>query len=72
MSNNFNCRVCKSKNVKKFKFNHFKFKFKSNFKSYYCFDCGSVSEFNTVKNISYSDGSYRLRFNEKLSKKNYL
>ena len=55
------CRCCKSQNIKKFRFNHFTFLPKPNdWDSFYCFECGSVSDFNIkyTKDI-YSSGAYR-------------
>ena len=58
---NFYCRVCFSNNIEKFKFKHYGFWTKNdNWKSFLCYDCGSVSEFKIKDNeISYQDGSYR-------------
>ena len=60
-NSNFNCRVCSSIRTEEFKINHYGFLTKSdNWKSFLCFDCGAVSEFNTNKeNVTYADGSYR-------------
>ena len=57
------CRVCNSKNIEEFRFNHFVFPFKKDpWKSFFCFTCGSVSEFNFFnQEIDYSKNSYRLR-----------
>lgn len=57
----FYCRVCFSKKIEKFKFIHYGFWTKNeNWKSFLCFDCGSVSEFKIKEDeISYADGSYR-------------
>ena len=47
---NFNCRVCVSKKIEEFKIVHFGFLTKNeNWKSFFCFDCGSVSEFKIKK-----------------------
>jgi len=60
-SDQYNCRVCFSNNIKKFNFTHYTFKFKNkNWNSFVCFECGSVSEFKINGNeIKYDDGSYR-------------
>lgn len=57
----FSCRVCLSEKIEIFRFTHFGFLTKNKYwKSYLCFDCGSVSEFKIEnKKISYVDGSYR-------------
>jgi len=58
---NFNCRVCLSEKIEEFKIVHFGFLTKNeNWKSFFCFDCGSVSEFKIKENeITYADGAYR-------------
>ena len=57
---NFNCRVCSSKKIEKFKISHFGFLPKNeNWKSFLCFDCGSVSEYKNKNEITYADGAYR-------------
>ena len=57
----FNCRVCLSDKIEEFKIVHFGFLTKNeNWKSFFCFDCGSVSEFKIKENeITYADGAYR-------------
>ena len=69
MENNnlsFKCRVCDSKNVENFKINHFTFEPKTDsWKSFFCFNCGAVSEFKLYgKGTKYDDGSYRDRKSE--------
>ena len=50
---NFYCRVCFSNNIEKFKFKHYGFWTKNdNWKSFLCYDCGSVSEFKIKDNDS--------------------
>ena len=58
---NFSCRVCLSKKIQEFKIIHYGFVTKSeNWKSFFCFECGSVSEFKIKeKEITYADGTYR-------------
>ena len=58
---NFFCRVCLSKKIEEFKINHYGFPGKNeNWKSFFCFDCGSVSDFRIKEDdISYADGSFR-------------
>ena len=55
------CRVCSSEKIGEFKINHYVFPGKNeNWKSFFCFDCGSVSDFRIKeKDISYVDGSFR-------------
>lgn len=55
------CRVCLSKKIEKFKINHYGFPGKNeNWKSFFCFDCGSVSDFRIKEgDIKYADGSFR-------------
>jgi len=55
------CRVCLSKKIEEFKINHYGFPGKNeNWKSFFCFDCGSVSDFRIKEDeISYADGSFR-------------
>tara|TARA_X000000950_G_scaffold132263_1_gene164822 strand:- start:3129 stop:4187 length:1059 start_codon:yes stop_codon:yes gene_type:complete len=55
------CRVCLSKKIEKFNINHYGFPGKNeNWKSFFCFDCGSVSDFRIKEDyISYTDGSFR-------------
>tara|TARA_A100001011_G_C14219063_1_gene803439 strand:- start:20 stop:1078 length:1059 start_codon:yes stop_codon:yes gene_type:complete len=57
----FFCRACSSEKIKEFKINHFGFPGKNkNWKCFFCFDCGSVSDFKIrKKEISYADGSFR-------------
>lgn len=57
----FFCRVCLSKNIENFKIVHFGFSTKNkNWKNFFCFDCGSVSDFKLSEDeINYADGSYR-------------
>lgn len=58
----FFCRVCLSNNIEQFKISHYGFPAKKeNWKSFFCFECGSVSEFNIVNKVDYSDGSFRDR-----------
>ena len=58
---NYKCRVCDASNIEKFKINHYAFSTKNkNWKSFFCFDCGAVSEFKeSSQEVKYSDGSYR-------------
>tara|TARA_B110000444_G_C18794063_1_gene573951 strand:- start:260 stop:1318 length:1059 start_codon:yes stop_codon:yes gene_type:complete len=58
---NFYCRVCLSKKIEEFKIVHYGFLTKNeNWKSFFCFDCGSVSDFKIKKEeVTYADGSYR-------------
>ena len=73
----FKCRVCLSSKIEIFKIHHFCFFPKNNdWKSFFCFDCGAVSEFN-LKNEGniYTSSSYRDKknhFNENLDDKNVL
>ena len=72
---NFNCRICHSKNIKKFRLNNLIFSSKNNdWKSFYCFTCGGVSDYQIQgKEVNYSDGSYRSKkktYNLTNSKKN--
>ena len=63
----FKCRVCLSNEIEIFRINHFCIPKKNNdWKSFFCFNCGAVSEFN-LKNEEdiYSSSSYR-------DKKNHL
>ena len=55
------CRVCLSNKIEEFKINHYGFPGKNeNWKSFFCFDCGSVSDFRIKEDeISYADGSFR-------------
>ena len=56
------CRICEAQSLEKFNINHFTFPGKSkNWESFYCFNCGGVSDFKKKQNIEdiYSDGSYR-------------
>ena len=74
---NFSCRVCLSKKIEEFKITHFGFLTKNeNWKSFFCFDCGSVSEFKIKKDeVTYADGSYRNNkdhFNTKTDDKKVL
>jgi len=57
----YKCRVCYSDKIKNFKINHFGFVPKNeDWKSFFCFNCGSVSEFRIRgKYTSYTDGSYK-------------
>ena len=57
----FFCRVCLSKNIENFEIVHYGFPAKNeNWKCFFCFDCGSVSDFKIKKDeINYADGSYR-------------
>lgn len=57
----FSCRVCSSKKIEEFKIVHYGFLTKNrNWKSFFCFDCGSVSEFKVKESeITYADGAYR-------------
>ena len=57
----YNCRACNSNDIKEFKFKHFTFKTKNyDWKSFICFKCGAVSEFNLQnKKTDYIGGGYR-------------
>ena len=57
----YSCRVCNSDEVESFVLKHFTFKTKNlDWKSFFCFNCGAVSEFNLKnKRIDYEGGSYR-------------
>ena len=73
----FKCRVCLSNKIENFQINHFGFPQKNkNWKSFFCFNCGSVSEFNlNNKEEIYASSSYRNKkdhFNEKLDDENVL
>ena len=59
--NNYSCRACNSNEIKEFKFKHFTFKTKNhNWKSFICFKCGAVSEFNLQNTkTDYEGGGYR-------------
>ncbi len=48
---NFCCRVCSSDNIERFTLNHYGFPGKNpnNWISFFCFDCGSVSDFTKQK-----------------------
>ncbi len=71
------CRVCLSNNLEIFKIHHFCFSPKdNNWKSYFCFECGAVSEFNSKneENI-YATSEYRDKknhFNDNSEDKNIL
>ncbi len=58
---NYSCRVCSSEKIEEFKIVHYGFLTKNNnWKSFFCFDCGSVSEFKIKETeITYADGAYR-------------
>ena len=60
-NNRYNCRACNSNDIKEFKFKHFTFKTKNHdWKSFICFKCGAVSEFNLQnKKTDYVGGGYR-------------
>ena len=60
---NFTCRVCLSQNIEKFKINHYVFPGKNkDWTSFFCFDCGSVSDYNKKKlEVSYTDDTFRNR-----------
>ena len=46
----FFCRVCLSKNIENFEIVHYGFPAKNeNWKCFFCFDCGSVSDFKIKK-----------------------
>ena len=56
------CRVCASIRTENFKFSHLVFPSKNNnFKSYFCYECGSVSDYknSSVNKKIYSSGEYR-------------
>jgi len=57
----FKCRICLSNKIENFEINHFGFPQKSNdWKSFFCFNCGSVSEFKLHnKEEIYASSSYR-------------
>lgn len=59
----FICRVCLSENTKEFKINHYGFPGKDkNWKSFFCFDCGSVSDYREKKlEVNYTDNTFRNR-----------
>ena len=60
---NFCCRVCSSDNIERFTLNHYGFPGKNpnNWISFFCFDCGSVSDFTKQNEIDYADGTFRNR-----------
>jgi len=61
------CRVCLSKKINTFTINHLYFPQKKNWKSYYCLECGAVSEFNNKKYLRYDNSEYRNRlYDEKI------
>ena len=70
----FFCRVCLSNNIEQFKISTMVFQQKKKIGKAFCFGCGSVSEFNIVKKVDYSDGSFRDReyINVKSSEKKVL
>lgn len=60
----FFCRVCTSNNIEEFKISHYGFPAKKeDWKSFFCFECGSVSEFNVLNKfkVNYTDGLFRDR-----------
>ena len=73
----YKCRVCLSSKIEIFKIDHLCFSPKNNdWKSFFCFNCGAVSEFN-LKNEEdiYASSSYRdnkNHFNENLEDGNVL
>ena len=73
----FKCRVCLSNKIENFKLNHFGFPQKSDYwKSFFCYNCGSVSEFKLYnKEEIYASSSYRNKkdhFNVKSDDENVL
>ncbi len=62
-SQSFFCRVCTSEKIEEFKINHYGFPGKNeSWKNFFCFDCGSVSDFKIGKSqTNYTDGSFRSR-----------